>query len=129
MKKPTLRSLKNKLDAVFSMWIRRRFATSQGDAVCVTCGDVRPWKAMQCGHFVSRVYLATRWDERNAAVQCYACNYLRRGNYAEYTAFMLKKYGPGIIDELLMRKRAIVKYTFSDLENLIETYRRKLGAL
>lgn len=126
MKKPTYRSLKNKLDAVFSQFIRRRYMTSQGDAVCVTCHKVAPWKSLQCGHFVSRVHLATRWDDRNAAVQCGACNVLRRGNYAEYTAYMLRKYGPGIIDELLAKKRQLVKYTTSDLQEMIETYKGKL---
>lgn len=129
MKKPSFRSLKHKLDVVFSQWIRRRHATSQGDAVCVTCTKVASWKELQCGHFVSRVYLATRWDERNAAVQCGACNVLRRGNYAEYTAYMLRKYGPGIIDELLQRKMAVIKYTPADLVGLIDTYKQKLEAL
>ena len=129
MKKKSLRSLKHKLDGVFSQWIRRRHATSQGDAVCVSCGAVKMWKHMHAGHYVSRVYLATRWDDRNAAVQCPTCNVLRRGNYSEYTAFMLRKYGPGIIDELNQRKRAIVKYTIPDLENMIEAYERKLIAL
>jgi hypothetical protein len=56
-------------------------------------------------------------------------NVFRNGNYAEYTAFMLRKYGPGIIDELLKRKRAVVKYTIPDLQNMIEAYERKLIAL
>lgn len=129
MKKPTLRSLKNKLDGVFSQWVRRKDATSGGLAVCVTCHKVASWKELQCGHYVSRVYLSTRWDERNAAVQCGACNVLRRGNYAEYTAFMLRKYGPSIIDDLLARKRAIVKFTTMDLESLIQAYQQRLSAL
>jgi hypothetical protein len=73
MRKPTLRSLKNKLDGVFSQWIRRRHATSEGFSVCVSCHAVKPWKEMQCGHYVSRMYLATRWDDRNAHVQCASC--------------------------------------------------------
>lgn len=129
MRKPTLRSLKNKLDTVFSQWVRRRYATSQGYAVCVTCHKVAPWKELQCGHFVSRVYLATRWDDRNCAVQCYGCNVGRNGNYAEFSAYMLRKFGPGIIDELLARKRSLVKYTIPDLQSLIEFYQQKLSAL
>lgn len=129
MKKPTFRSLKNKLDKVFSEWIRRRHATSKGDAVCVSCHAVKPWKQMQAGHYVSRVHLATRWDDRNAHVQCGSCNVLRRGNYSEYTEFMLRKYGPGIIEDLNRKKRAMVKYTISDLESFIEDYKVRLAAL
>lgn len=128
-KKPSFRALKHKLDVVFSQWIRRKNATSEGLAVCVTCTKVAPWKSLQCGHYVSRVYLATRWDERNAAVQCGACNVLKRGNYSEYTEYMIRKYGVGVISELNARKRAVVKYTLDDLESLIGFYQQKLQAL
>jgi hypothetical protein len=128
-KKQSFARLKKKLDAVFSQWIRRRYATSQGLAVCVTCANVKPWKEQQCGHFVSRIYLATRWDERNCAVQCGACNVLRRGNYAEYSAYMLRKYGPEVIDELIVLKRRPIKLSAYDLEQMIETYNKKLETL
>ena len=128
-KKQSFATLKRKLDGVFSQWIRRRYATSQGLAVCVTCGNVKPWKEQQCGHFVSRIYLATRWDERNCSVQCGACNVLRRGNYAEYSAYMLRKYGPEVIDELIVLKRKPIKLTAFDLEQMIQTYNKKLETL
>jgi hypothetical protein len=128
-RKASFKTLKNKLDAVFSQWIRRKNATSQGLAVCVSCGAVKPWKEQQCGHFVSRIYLATRWHEKNCAVQCGACNVLRRGNYAEYTAYMLRKYGQGVIDELLVLKRKPVKFTAADLELMIKDTKRKLETL
>jgi hypothetical protein len=128
-KKPSFAALKKKLDAVFSQWIRRKDATSQGLAVCVSCGAVKLWKEQQCGHFVSRIYLATRWHEKNAAVQCGACNVLRRGNYAEYTAYMLRKYGQEVIDELIRLKRQPVKMTAAELEEKIQFYQQKLESL
>lgn len=54
---------------------------------------------------------------------------LRRGNYAEYTAYMLKKYGQGVIDELLALKRKPVKFTAADLELMIEDIKSKLEKL
>lgn len=128
MKKPTFASLKRKLDAVFSQYIRLKDA-AQGYAVCVTCHDVKMWKQLQCGHYVSRIYLATRWNEKNAAVQCVTCNVLRRGNYAEYTAYMLRKYGAGVIDELLALKRKPVKLTVGDLQDLLAEFKNKIARL
>ena len=129
MKKPTFKSLKNKLDQVFSQWVRRKDATSQGLAVCVSCHAVKPWKEQQCGHYVSRTYLATRWDERNAAVQCGSCNVLRRGNYPAYTLYMLRKHGQEVIEELEAKRKQVCKMTAADLQDMLEAYKRKLSEL
>ena len=128
-RKPSFKSLKNKLDAIFSQYIRRKDATSQGLAVCVSCHAVKPWKEQQCGHYVSRTYLATRWDERNCAVQCGTCNVLRRGNYPAYTLYMLRKYGQGVIEELEALRHKPIKLTAADLEDLILAYKAKLEEL
>jgi hypothetical protein len=128
-KKPSFASLKKKLDQVFSQYVRYKAAGPQGFACCVSCGAVKMWKELQCGHYVSRIYLATRWHEKNCAPQCGACNVLRRGNYAEYTAYMLRKYGAEVIDELIALKRKPVKLTAADLEEMISTYKQKLEAL
>jgi 5-methylcytosine-specific restriction endonuclease McrA len=128
-KKPTFKSLKNKLDQVFSQYIRRKDATSDGHAVCVSCHAVKSWKEQQCGHFVSRTYLATRWDERNAAVQCMPCNVWKRGNYPAYTLYMLRKYGQPVIEDLEALRHRPVKFTAADLQEKLEHYQSALAAL
>ena len=50
-KKVTKTALVKKLDAVFSIYIRRRFAVND-IAKCVTCGKEDHWKSLQCGHFM-----------------------------------------------------------------------------
>ena len=125
----TYASLKREADKAFSAWIRQKDADGQGMAVCVTCGNVAPWQAMQAGHFISRVHLSTRWDETNVAVQDAACNILRRGNPGEFALYLTRKYGPNIIAELVEKKRRSVKYSRGDLETLISEYQVKLAAL
>ena len=127
MKKKSFATLKRKLDKLFSEWIRRK--VGRDVVTCITCGAVHHWKEIQCGHFISRIYLATRWNEQNAHPQCYSCNVLRRGNYGEYSLFMLKMYGQAIIEELIALKRRPVKLSRSDLEEMIQTYQAKLGGL
>ena len=68
-KKPTRTSIVKKLDTVFSIYIRRRYAVND-IAKCVTCGKQDHWKSLQCGHFMSRKHLSTRWNEDNCQVQC-----------------------------------------------------------
>ena len=116
----TYAQLKRALDKVFSEYIRRR----EGDyPKCITCGAVHHYKVMQCGHFVSRVHLATRWDERNCAPQCFADNVWKRGAPAEFALALQKKYGPSIIQELMDKKNQPVKFSRSDLEAMISKYR------
>ena len=62
--------LKIALDRVFSLYVRLRFSDGRGIASCASCGLRSPFKALQCGHFVSRSYLATRWHLENCAPQC-----------------------------------------------------------
>ena len=125
---PTYAQLKREADKVFSAYIRQREKGPTGWATCVTCGYQDIWKRLQCGHYVSRTHLATRWNEKNAAVQCYACNILRRGNHAEFTLYLQGKYGQGIIEELVEAKHRTVKYTRAELQELIDSYTRLLTA-
>jgi hypothetical protein len=73
MKKLTRSKLIKKLDKVFSLYIRLRFAKNE-IAQCFTCGKKDHYKRLQCGHFQSRKYYSTRWDEINCQVQCAGCN-------------------------------------------------------
>ena len=126
MKTKSYASLKRKLDKVFSEWIRRRYANSSGIALCVSCGSVGHWKSMQCGHFVSRVRLATRWDGENCAVQCARCNIFLRGNAVGYARWLENRYGPDIFARLDDKSRQSVKFTRADLQAMIDNYAEKL---
>lgn len=110
-------ALKKKLDTVFSQWIRKR-----DKGVCFTCGSKKPWKQQQNGHYVSRQYLSTRWDERNCNCQCVGCNIFRSGNMDEYSVRLVRKHGPHILEELNILKWKITKMTRQDYLDLIEQY-------
>lgn len=128
-KSPGYAALKRRLDKIFSEYIRRKDAGAYGRAMCVSCGMVAHYKAMQCGHFLSRNYLAGRWNEKNCFVQCPVCNVFKRGNYPGFASFLNRTYGPERIEELLALKRKAVKFYASDLQTLIDRYTLKLKAL
>ena len=122
-------TLKNKLDKVFSEYVRRRFADSRGFAICVSCGKVSHWKSLHAGHFVSRVRLATRWDIENVNPQDPRCNIFLAGNAVGYARWLENRYGPSIFAALDERSRKSVKFSRSDLSAMIELYRSKLREL
>lgn len=110
------------LDAVYSRYIRYKYSVD-GWVSCVTCGKSRPVKEMQNGHYVSRRFHSTRWDDQNCHPQCYSCNVGLGGNYAMYTKFMLDKYGSGIIDTLISRSHSEPNYSVEYLMSEIARYK------
>ncbi len=79
------------LDKYTSIIVRRR------DRRCVTCGGRR---SLQCSHFYSRRYLATRFDLRNCNAMCASCNRRHNSDPTEYLRFMNERYGPDVVAEL-----------------------------
>jgi hypothetical protein len=128
-KKPTVKSLKKKADEVFSQYIRQRGVSADGLASCVSCGVVRPWKEMQCGHFVSRGKNSLRFNERNCHVQCPGCNVFKHGNYPSYARFMVEKYGQSILRDLEQESQVMKQWKTYELAEIIETYKDKIAKL
>lgn len=123
-KKPSRKLLVKKLDAIFSEYIRRRYARNE-IATCVTCGKKDHWKKLQAGHFMSRKHYATRWDEDNVEVQCSACNVFRYGEQ-----YLFAKYlGEEKADKLLAKSREIVKFSDPELQEMIDIYKNKVSFL
>lgn len=77
--KPSQAKLKKKLDAIFSLYIRQKYADQNGMVKCYTCTTVKHWKEMQNGHWIPRNNLATRFSEENCRVQCVGCNMFQKG--------------------------------------------------
>lgn len=125
MKKKTRSQLTKDLDKVFSQFIRLRDEVEG----CVTCGIVKPYKEMQCGHFYGRAHLHTRWDEDNCHVQCYRCNCPLKGNYIVYTKYMIDRYGREFVDELEIKSKCLDKIPTTDIQDMIWTYKDKVQAL
>lgn len=123
-RKASRKTIVKKLDAIFSIYIRRRYAKND-IAECVTCGKQDHWKSLQAGHFMSRKHYSTRWDEDNVEVQCMGCNVYR---YGEQYLFA-KHLGEDKADSLLVKSRQIQKFTDIELLEMIEYYKHKVDNL
>jgi hypothetical protein len=119
----SLSSLENKLDRVFSTYIRKRDADEGGTVSCVTCGRLMFWKEAHCGHFIKRQHRSVRWDERNAAVQCPRDNAYMGGRQDDFSRYIIQRYGIKTYDELMSLKYRTVKHTRADLLNMIERFK------
>lgn len=100
---------KKLLDRLFSIAIRRSYADLDGNVKCYTCGAQKHWKQIQNGHYISRNYLATRFDPRNCRPQCAGCNIWGRGRLVEFGAKLDTEH-PGITTQLRIDAQKIIRY-------------------
>ena len=112
------------LDAAFSEYIRFRSVDEHGQAECYTCGKRDHPRALHCGHFASRRYMATRWHEDNCRVQCPACNIFRQGEQYRFGR-RLDSEDQGLADRMLRESQRKRSYSITQLEQLTRTYRER----
>jgi len=131
LRKVKRKTLVKKLDAIFSEYIRRKYADKNGIVKCYTCNKKAYWKGegMQNGHFISRSSRILRWREDNCRPQCYACNCMRYGQAYIFGANLNKEFGFNKAEELLIESKKIVKQSDQDLLDLIDEYKEKVSLL
>ena len=73
--KPSVASLVRKLDKEFSLFIRLRDSRPFGYKAfrCISCGQIKPFEQMDCGHFIGRTHMSTRFDDANCHGECRNC--------------------------------------------------------
>lgn len=116
-----LSRLKRDLDQIFSKYIRVKCGN-----ICYTCGGTG---TMQAGHFVSRSYLATRWDEMNVKSQCVGCNIWGRGKQLDFEEHLIKDYGAEAVQALKEKRKQLIKPTRKFYTEQISTFSEKLAKL
>lgn len=83
-KAPERKTLVAKLDKITSEIVRRR------DGECVLCGKRT---GLQCGHVISRMKYAVRWDLTNTNTQCDGCNLHHNYQPHKYINWFIGKWG------------------------------------
>jgi len=122
-------TLKNKLDRLFSQYIRLRDADENGYCHCCTCGKTLHWKEMTAGHFISRSVLATRYEETNVHAQCMCpCNAKHMGNGKPHLheIYIVDMHGENERNRLLDLSVHSKPMKKKDYEELIEYYKQKV---
>ena len=119
---------KKKADKYFSLYIRTK-ESRNGVCRCITCGEWHAIDKIHLGHFMSRRYQSTRYDEKNCAPQCAYCNTFNQGEQFRFGQWINKTYGEGTAEKLEQKSKMICKRTQADFEAIAGEYARKLGEL
>lgn len=117
-----------KLDKVYS-WYIKESKSKDGMATCITCGKLDGAYNMDCGHYISRRFIALRYDERNTHIQCIRCNRFEQGNIDVYTIKMMQMYGNDVLLELNRIKNTTTKVYDTELEEKLQYYMSELSRL
>ena len=118
--------LKEKLDKAFSELARISRADDNGMVTCIDgCGKSGHWKDFDCGHFVDRDNLPTRWDLDNCWPQAQDCNRFKAGRRYEFGR-ALNAINPGMADRLLLKSKEPGDKIRFDAEQMLLDIREKL---
>ena len=101
-KKP---DLVDKLDRIFSLFIRYRDTMPNGYFQCISCGKIKPFNKADCGHYINRQHMSTRFDEMNC------------------------KYGERNVLILEAKKNVTKQFSDFQLEKLITHYKEEAKKL
>lgn len=123
-----LQDLIKDADAIFSKYIRLKYADEYGNVACYTCGNKKHWTLQQAGHFIPRSNLFLRFDERNLRAQDSDCNEFKRGNMAVFSQ-RLEQEQPGIVDILREEAAVVYKPTRDEIRQIISEYTKKVKEL
>lgn len=130
--KPMVRrkpNLVKKLDRIFSLYIRLRDAMPNGYTRCISCGKIKSFEDMDCGHFYSRTHMATRYDEDNCHAECKACNRFSADHLIAYQTNLIRKIGISRFEKLGIKAKSTCHWLDSELVERIKYYSQKVNEL
>lgn len=129
MKKWNSQKYKKESWKLFSKIIRYSYADYQGYATCVTCGEEKPWKELQAGHFVDGRNNTVLFDRKLVHPQCYRCNCVLSGNKIRYVLFMKKRYklSDNDIKKLDDKKHEIKQISLNEWKEIYQSFKNEVN--
>ena len=130
--------VKNRIDSIYQALCKgadfadlaKKYSDDKGYCRCISCGKVFPWKEIQCGHYMSRRYMSTRFSEDNCRPQCVACNIFNQGNIQMYRRALIKQIGEQRVDLIEVRARTENKnWSLFEYNQLIAFYQKEVDKL
>jgi len=99
---------RNLTDAMFSDYVRIKAGWK-----CEVCKrDFSTRKgSLHCSHFFGRRSKSVRWCEANCIAACVSCHRHFTENPNDYKSFMEKRLGVGAFESLVLKAKAVKKYT------------------
>ena len=107
-KKPTKKSLRNKLDKLVKQIVRKR-------KKCQHCGRSRGIQ-LQTAHIFSRKYLGLRWNLDNVLLLCASCHFWAHSNTILFAEWVKEYLGEEKYQLLKEARNQITIFTLNDLQ-------------
>jgi hypothetical protein len=115
-------TLVEKLDEVFSKYIRLFYADWKGEIRCYTCDTRYHWKEVDAGHFISRESQILRFEEDNVRPQCRDCNRFGNGMPVVFEQELRDELGDDRVDSMKLLKNTAVYRNDEWYESRIRYY-------
>jgi hypothetical protein len=133
MKDKSLSVLIKEADQVFSELVRRQDAHNgyelDGYIRCLCCPRVVHWKEADAAHCFDRDNMGTRYHELNVWPTCRYCNRFDPEHRSKIREAVKKLIGECEFEYLEELSHSTLKFTRSDLLELIQEYKTKLKQL
>lgn len=97
--------------------------------VCFTCGEIKPFSDLQCGHFISGRGNSLFFEENNSFSQCTLCNTYKGGNLKIYREKMIKKFGIKEVERLESLRHIPQRITEGEFGLAFSTYKKEFLSL
>lgn len=119
----------DKLDKIFSQYIRLRDCMPNGYFKCISCGKIKPFEQADCGHYHSRRHMSVRFDPLNAHAECRACNRFTADHLIGYREHLIEKIGQDAFDILAWKASQQQHWTDFELKELCKHYKTLIDKL
>ena len=80
---------------------------------------------MDCGHFIKRQHLSTRFSETNCATQCKRCNAFEQGRDTDFANYIIDRWGESALVKLATQRHLTLKLGKFELEQIAKYYKEK----
>ena len=117
------KELVKELDKITSLIVRKKYADKNGLVYCYTSGVRQHWKQMDCGHYIKRRYLNTRWDFDNLRPQSKYDNQTLDGNMEVYDKKIRQELGNEKVEALWQKARSNNKISTIELKEMLKNYK------
>lgn len=122
-------TLVKKLDRVFALYIRLRDIMPNGYVKCISCGKIKRFEDVDCGHFHSRRHMATRFDEDNCHAECKYDNRFSADHLIGYERNLIQKIGRQRFDLLNAKAHSSCHWMESELTDKLNHYKGEVKRL
>lgn len=117
-------------DTYFSRYIRLLYSID-GKCTCYTCGDIKPIKEVDNGHYMKREHKNTRYNENNCRPQCKICNgdTKHNGKQIEFREGLVNEIGESQVKEVELLSKIATKANYFFFKEKADYYRNEVNQL